>query len=90
MKSAESWKVELWDEQDYIITGFANQHPSTFTRREAELIQKFIHHVTPLIQQDAIQSCLAIVQHHNVNLMGGETAKQSIIKALMTMVEQNA
>lgn len=39
------------------------------------------------VQQDAIQSCLAIVQHHNVNLMGGEAAKQSIIKALMTMVE---
>lgn len=39
------------------------------------------------IRKAMVLACLAIVQHHNVNLMSGETAKQSIIKALMTMVE---
>lgn len=72
MKSAENWMIEPFNE--------INVSP--------DMCQPFTVSDIKQVQQDAIQSCIAIVQHHNVNLMGGEAAKQSIIKALMTMVEK--
>lgn len=70
-------KVEITDEE---IAAMLQM--STFQMRKIEVgrMMKEINFAT-------IQSCIAIVQHHNVNLMGGEAAKQSIIKALLTMVE---
>lgn len=43
------WKVEQWEGEDYIITGFGLQHPSTFRKSEAERICAILKLATPLI-----------------------------------------
>lgn len=53
MNNANDWKIERWEDQDYIITGFGLQHPSVFTKKEAELILSILKLATPLIQEDA-------------------------------------
>jgi len=55
MKTAEEWKIERWEGEDFIITGFGNVIPGTYTKREADLIMRFLVHVTPLVQLDAMK-----------------------------------
>lgn len=56
MKTYEDWKVEQWEGEDYIVTGFGLTHPGVFTHREAIEILKILQLATPLIQKDCINS----------------------------------
>lgn len=53
MKSAEEWKVERWEGQDFIVTGFGVQHPGVLTQREAEQIVWYLKLATPVVQLDS-------------------------------------
>lgn len=62
MRTSDEWKVERWEDEDYIITGFGLQHPGTFSKREAERIVGILRLATPLIQEDVFCS-LGKVNH---------------------------
>ncbi len=48
---SQEWKMELWEDRDYIITGFGLDHPGTLSKREAELVIQYLNLATPLIQK---------------------------------------
>lgn len=53
MKSGQEFKVEWWEDEDYIVSGYSANHPGTFTKAEAHAIVQFMQHITPIIQADA-------------------------------------
>lgn len=56
MKNAGEWRVERWDGEDFIVTGFGIKHPGVFRKREADLIVAILVLATPLIQKDALEN----------------------------------
>jgi len=58
MKSESDWKIERWEDEDFIITGFDVQHSGTYSRREAEEILIFLKIATSAIQADALKWAL--------------------------------
>ena len=55
MKRASDLKIERWEGEDYVITGL-HHHGGVFSKREAELILKFVQDAIPVIQNDAFKA----------------------------------
>lgn len=55
MRTKNDWKMERWEGEDWIITGFGIKHPGVYSKREADIILGFLILATPIIQQDAIK-----------------------------------
>lgn len=55
MRTKNDWKIERFEGEDFIITGFEFKHPGTYSKCEAETILAFLKLATPIIQQDAIK-----------------------------------
>ncbi len=56
MKTAEEWKIERWEDKDYIITGFGLNHAGVYSKREAEIICNALKNATLIIQKDAFRA----------------------------------
>jgi len=68
MRTIDEWKVEHWEDEDYIITGFDLQHPGTFSKTEATRIVSILKLATPLIQTDAFRAGqVSVVSHSSMN-----------------------
>ena len=69
------WKIERWEDDEYIITGYGLQHTGTFSKREAEMILKILQQATPLIISDMKKSYDELYQRWYVD--SGKSSKDT-------------